>query len=95
MNERVKGKKALVTGAGQGIGASTARLLASQGARVLLTDRDEAAVQSQAASINADLGTTAAHALRHDVTSESAWIDAISAAEAIIGGLSILVNNAA
>ena len=35
---RVEGKVALVTGAAQGIGAAIARLLASEGARVLLTD---------------------------------------------------------
>ena len=41
---RLQGKTAIVTGAGAGIGAATAELFATEGARVLLADIDEAAV---------------------------------------------------
>ncbi|MEO3431823.1 SDR family oxidoreductase [Inquilinus sp. CAU 1745] len=42
MGDRLKGKKALVTAAGQGIGAATARAFADEGARVVATDINEA-----------------------------------------------------
>jgi NAD(P)-dependent dehydrogenase (short-subunit alcohol dehydrogenase family) len=94
MTGRVTNKAAIVTGAGQGIGAATARLLAREGAQVLLTDVAEEAVLRQADAINAEAGTTVAYGLRHDVTIEDDWRNAISAAHEQMGGLSILVNNA-
>lgn len=94
MSGRVRGKRALITGAGQGIGAATAHLLAREGAQVMLTDKNELAAQEQAQAINTEIGTTVAVALRHDVTIEADWKDAIAAARDHMGGLSILVNNA-
>ncbi|MDO7842100.1 SDR family oxidoreductase [Sphingomonas immobilis] len=91
---RVAGKKALVTGAAQGIGACVALHLAREGAQVLLTDRNDAGVAAQAAAINAEVGAGVAFAMRHDVTSEADWIAAIDHARAAMGGLSVLVNNA-
>ncbi len=94
MKGRVQGKKALITGAAQGIGAATARLLAMEGAQVLLTDIDADAVRAQADAINAETGATCAFAARLDVTSEADWLPAMTAANETMGGLSILVNNA-
>ena len=91
---RVRGKKAIVTGAGQGIGAATARLLALEGGQVLLTDRAEAAAEDRARAINAEVGANVAFAMRHDVTIEADWKNAIIAARELMGGLSVLVNNA-
>jgi NAD(P)-dependent dehydrogenase (short-subunit alcohol dehydrogenase family) len=91
---RVEGKKALVTGAGQGIGAATALLLAREGAQVLLTDINEGAVRARAAEINAGLGEATAFAARLDVTSEAEWIAGLQVAQEAMGGLSVLVNNA-
>lgn len=94
MAGRVAGKKALVTGAAQGLGAAQAALLASEGAQVLLTDINEAGAAAQAEAINARCGAGTAFALRHDVTQESDWNLAIAAAAQHLGGLSVLVNNA-
>jgi NAD(P)-dependent dehydrogenase (short-subunit alcohol dehydrogenase family) len=94
MAGRVAGKKALITGAAQGLGAAHARLLAEQGAQVLLTDLNGAGAAEQAAAINADLGAGTAFAMQHDVTSESAWEAAVAMAADSMGGLSVLVNNA-
>jgi NAD(P)-dependent dehydrogenase (short-subunit alcohol dehydrogenase family) len=91
---RVAGKKALVTGAAQGLGAASAWRLAREGALVLLTDLNEAGVIDQAAAIDAECGAGTAFAMRHDVTSESDWTDAIERARASLGGLSVMVNNA-
>ena len=90
---RVTGKLALVTGAAQGLGAAIAESLASEGARVLLTDINEAGVRERAAAINAAYPDTAIF-VAHDVASEAGWRDAIAAARHELGGLSVLVNNA-
>ena len=94
MKGRVAGKKALVTGAAQGLGAAHARLLAREGARVLLTDINGDGAAAQADAINAELGAGTAFAMRHDVTSADGWDAAIAMAAEALGGLSVLVNNA-
>ncbi|AEG50960.1 3-oxoacyl-(acyl-carrier-protein) reductase [Sphingobium chlorophenolicum L-1] len=91
---RLAGKKALVTGAAQGIGATTALMLAREGAQVLLTDINLDGAQAVAARIDAARGPGTAYALRHDVTSEADWIAAVDHARETMGGLSVLVNNA-
>jgi NAD(P)-dependent dehydrogenase (short-subunit alcohol dehydrogenase family) len=94
MSGRVAGKKALVTGAAQGLGAAQAWMLAREGARVLLADINEDGAKAQAAAIDAELGPGVAMACRLDVTREDEWRDAIEIARLELGGLSVLVNNA-
>ena len=94
MAGRVAGKKALVTGAAQGLGAAIARKLAEEGAKVLLTDINEQGATAQARAINEAFGDGAAFSVRHDVTSEEDWIAALAVVQDKLGGLSVLVNNA-
>jgi NAD(P)-dependent dehydrogenase (short-subunit alcohol dehydrogenase family) len=94
MSGRVAGKKALVTGAAQGLGAAQARMLAREGAQVMLADINAAGAAAQAEAINAELGAGTAFAISLDVTREDQWIAAIDAARETMGGLSVLVNNA-
>lgn len=94
MSGRLSGKLALVTGAAQGLGAAIARGLAVEGARVLLTDRNESGVKAAAEELSKEFGEDFAFFARHDVTSESDWIDVIAYAREQLGGLSVLVNNA-
>jgi len=84
---RLKGKSALITGAGSGIGAAIAQMFVREGAQVLLTDINEAAASARADA----LGTSAA-AVAHDVTVPEDWTAAVAAAESRFGGLNILVN---
>jgi NAD(P)-dependent dehydrogenase (short-subunit alcohol dehydrogenase family) len=94
MSGRLAGKLALVTGAAQGLGAAISRRLAIEGARVLLTDRNESGVKVVAEELSKELDGDTAFFARHDVTSESDWLDVIAYAREQLGGLSVLVNNA-
>ncbi len=94
MSGRVAGKKALVTGAAQGLGAAQAWMLAREGAKVLLADINAEGAATQAASINAELGDGTAFAVKLDVTQEADWLAALEVAKERMGGLSVLVNNA-
>jgi 3(or 17)beta-hydroxysteroid dehydrogenase len=86
---RVAGKVAIVTGAAKGLGEADARLLAREGATVIVADVDAANGQRVAA----DIGGKAEFA-HLDVTSEAAWKALIDDVVARHGGLHILVNNA-
>ncbi len=94
MSGRVAGKKALITGAAQGLGAAQAMMLAREGAQVLLADVNASGAADQAAKINAELGTGTAFSVALDVTSEDQWIAAVDYASEAMQGLSVLVNNA-
>ena len=91
---RLAGKRAFITGAAGGLGAATARLFARHGAKVFLTDLDEAAVRALAGEINAKQGAEVAWAAAQDVRDEARWQTALAEAQAAMGGLSVLVNNA-
>jgi NAD(P)-dependent dehydrogenase (short-subunit alcohol dehydrogenase family) len=93
MAGRVQGKKAIVTGAGQGLGFAIARMLAKEGADVVLTDLDGAKVQTAAEQIAAAFPTTV-RALPQDVADAARWQEVIGEATDAMGGLNILVNNA-
>ena len=94
MSGRVTDKKALVTGAAQGLGAAISQVLAREGAKVLLTDINEKGAAEQARAINAEFGEGTAFSARLDVTSEAEWQAALDLAAEKLGGLSVLVNNA-
>src|SRR5438477_7161419 len=94
MAGRVAGKKAFVTGAAQGLGAAIARRLAEEGAKVTLADMNPEGARAVAAGIERAQGHGAAFAVPLDVTREDQWIYALEEADAAMGGLSVLVNNA-
>ncbi|MDB5600662.1 MAG: 3-oxoacyl-ACP reductase [Xanthobacteraceae bacterium] len=85
---RLDGKRALVTGAGRGIGLAAASVLASAGANVSLVARGEKDVEEAAAAIRARGDKADAFAL--DVRD----IDAVRSAIAVRGPFDVLVNNA-
>ena len=94
MSGRVAGKKALITGAAQGLGAAQAMMLAREGAQVLLADVNADGAAAQALAINAELGAGTAFSIHLDVTSEDQWVAAVDYASEAMQGLSVLVNNA-
>ena len=85
MAGRVAGKKALITGAAQGLGAAQAMMLAREGAQVLLADINAAGAAQQAEAINAELGAGTAFSVALDVTSEEQWLAAVDYAADTLG----------
>jgi len=86
---RLDGKIALITGAAQGIGQAVAELLATEGAKVILTDINDDLGKEVARSIG-----TQAEYLHLDVSSESEWQSVSKSIEEKYGKLDVLVNNA-
>lgn len=86
---RVADKVALITGGARGMGASHARRLVAEGARVVLAD----ILDAEGMALAAELGTSARY-IHLDVTNSQEWAAAVSDAVAGFGGLHILVNNA-
>ena len=85
---RVAGKVAIVTGAASGLGLASARLLAIEGATVIMADINEASGNALAA----DIEHAQFHAL--DVTREESWQGLIDAVMKQHGRIDVLVNNA-
>lgn len=89
----LEGKVAIVTGAGVGMGAATARLLAARGAKVVVSDINAATAAETAEAIRADGGV--AHVVLCDVAQESQVEALIAETVATFGRLDCAVNNAA
>ncbi|GAB2871915.1 SDR family NAD(P)-dependent oxidoreductase [Streptomyces deserti] len=90
---RFEGYGVLVTGAARGIGAATARRFAEEGARVLVTDADQAEAE-RTATVLRERGL-AAEAFVCDVTDRTSVEAAVAHAVDAFGSLDVLVNNAA
>jgi NAD(P)-dependent dehydrogenase (short-subunit alcohol dehydrogenase family) len=89
MSGAFTGRHALVTGAGQGIGAAIARMLSAEGASVTLLGRRREPLEAVAATL-----TSATTIVTADVADEHQVNLAFSAARVQRGAVSILVNNA-
>ncbi|WP_459177146.1 SDR family oxidoreductase [Ewingella americana] len=91
MND-LNGKVAIITGAGTGIGRSSAELLAAQGARVVLVGRRQAVLDDVVNAIRTKGGQAWAFAAHIEQKSQVAELVRWTLAE--LGGVDILVNNA-
>jgi 3alpha(or 20beta)-hydroxysteroid dehydrogenase len=89
MSGRLTGKVALVSGGARGMGASHARMMVAEGAKVVLGDilDDEGEVVAK------ELGDNARY-VHLDVTQPEDWDSAVATALSEFGGLHVLVNNA-
>jgi NAD(P)-dependent dehydrogenase (short-subunit alcohol dehydrogenase family) len=90
MELRLDGKVALVTGGSRGIGRAIAAAMAGAGAKVMISSRKEEALKEAAASMPGQVDWFAANA--GDAEAAAACVDATVER---LGGLDILVNNAA
>src|SRR6266568_6261323 len=85
---RLEGKVAIVTGPGSGIGEATARLMAHEGASVVVADIDGSAAERVAGEL------PSAVAAEVDVSDEPSVVRMVETAVASFGGLDVLHNNA-
>ncbi|WP_040950836.1 SDR family NAD(P)-dependent oxidoreductase [Gorillibacterium massiliense] len=88
----LSGKVAIVTGAGSGMGREETLLLAREGAKLVATDINEAAVKAVVEEVKAAGGEAAAFA--HNVVSEEDWSRVVALAVETYGKIDVLVNNA-
>lgn len=88
---RLRGKVAIVTGAARGIGATLACAFATEGARVVLFDREDATQVSERIVQTGGIAT----AVRGDVSEDADIARLIATAKNEFGRIDILVNNAA
>jgi NADP-dependent 3-hydroxy acid dehydrogenase YdfG len=89
----MKGRVAIITGAGTGIGAATAEALAARGVKVTLVGRRPGPLSEVAARIAAQGGTATAHPA--DVGDYGAMQQVVAEAQARDGDVDILISNAA
>lgn len=85
---RFDGKVAIVTGAASGMGEMEARIIASQGGRVVLTD----VAAELGEQVAADIGHAAIF-MQHDVSDEARWADVVALARDRFGPPTVLINN--
>jgi NAD(P)-dependent dehydrogenase (short-subunit alcohol dehydrogenase family) len=91
--ERLQGKRILITGATSGVGLAAVGRFAREGADLALVARGEAAL-AQAVSLAREHGVEA-HAFPADVSDRDAVNGAVEAAVEVLGGLDVVVSNAA
>jgi 3-oxoacyl-[acyl-carrier protein] reductase len=91
MDLNLAGKRALVTGSSSGIGAATARVLAAEGAAVVVHGRNRERAEAVAQAIRSDGGE--AHVVIGDLAEETGAEAVVEAAHAAFGGVDILINN--
>ncbi|HLO98948.1 MAG TPA: bifunctional aldolase/short-chain dehydrogenase [Fimbriimonas sp.] len=88
------GKVALITGAASGIGRAIARKYASEGAHIVIADRNLEGAKLVEEELVANYGDRKAMAVPVDVTSEDQVAAAFTAATLAYGGVDLVVNNA-
>lgn len=89
---RVEGKVALITGGARGLGEASGRLMAQEGATVVLSDVLDADGEKVVAEITAAGGR--ASYVHQDVTDEGTWREVVDGIVAEHGRLDVVVNNA-
>ena len=90
--KRVKNKVAIVTGGASGLGKSSAKLLAKEGAKIVVSDIDEEGGKKVVQQIKEDGGE--AIFIKQDVAKEDEWKNVIETTLETYGKLHILANSA-
>ena len=94
MDLQLAGRRALITGGSRGIGLAVARALAAEGVDLVLAARDPERVRQAAAALADETGRRV-HGVSVDTGHDASVRDMVAAAGEALGGIDILVNNAA
>lgn len=90
---RLNGKVAIITGAASGMGAVTARLFVSEGAKVIATDLNTELLEKLVSELNSE-SEKVAIAVQQNVSNEDDWKKVVQAGVEEFGKINVLVNNA-
>ena len=85
-------KAVVVTGASRGLGAALARRLGEEGARLVLTSREQAPLDALVTALR--MAGVEAHALVSDIGEKSAIYPLVGAATALVGPIDVVIHNA-
>lgn len=91
---RLEGKVAIITGAGQGLGLAVARLFAAEGAKVVGTGRHVEKVEKAFAALRGEHPEYEMRAMQHEITHKDEWERVVADVVEEFGKIDILVNNA-
>lgn len=94
MNNTLKNKRAIVTGASKGIGFSIAEALCKEGVHVVVCAREKKKIEQVADTIQKSAGVGKAVGVAADVSKYSDVVRLFQTADEHMGGLDILINNA-
>lgn len=94
MDLKLLGKRAVITGGSRGIGKAIARALAEEGVTVVISARGQEALEATAEELTNETGSTVTGVVA-DTGSDESVANLIAQAKSIMGGIDILVNNAA
>ncbi len=94
MDLKLRGKRAIVTGASKGIGKAIARTLAEEGVSVVIASRGREALDATAEELTNATGSTVTGVVA-DTGSDDSVRNLVTEAKSILGGVDILVNCAA
>ncbi|NGP43996.1 glucose 1-dehydrogenase [Bacillaceae bacterium SIJ1] len=86
---RLEGKVVVITGAASGMGATHARRLSTEGAKLVITD----ILEKEGQALAEELGEHVKF-IKHDVTKEADWQNVVDQTEKEFGPIDVLVNNA-
>jgi NAD(P)-dependent dehydrogenase (short-subunit alcohol dehydrogenase family) len=91
----LSGKVAIVTGSTRGIGRAIAEALAEHGAKIVISSRKANACAEVAAEIDAKFGPGTATPIAASISDKAALANLVSETERLLGGIDILICNAA
>src|SRR4051812_24708851 len=94
MDLGLRGKSVVITGGSAGIGYACAKVMASEGCRVMIVARDRARLDAALVRMRRDVPDVDAQALAADLSSLGGIERLVADAHAALGSIEVLVNNA-